>query len=984
MKHLSLLILGMLCLSALTAQTTGGPDAYGYIWKDSNNPDPDAPVYNWVDITSIGTPVAGLGDDNSVGPINMNFSFHYYWSDYNRVYIGSNGYVGFQPINISSAGAQAFPTMPTNDANNNFIAPLLSDLSLASPNPSIPNPGTVYFWTNSIDSCVITYDQVPFWNNVPAQWGGSNTFQVILSAQDSSITLQYQSQTGSWDAAYNFATNPAVIGIENVTGTVGLTVSNNTLPVANYAVRFYYPAVVGLNVPDLSTEWVQNSTSGGFFSIAGAPTTGQALIKNVGNVDITGNTSVILNVLDNTNSILFTEIESVPALTQGAGQTVAFTQGFTPPGPGHYDYRVGFSNPIDINDTNDTITSEMIVVDTAGTAVEITYYNGSTPSNLNATSWSGGDADEGVGIYYEPPYYPATVSKVSAFVYTTAPLLTTDAFEIRIFADDAPAGQGTLLASVAMPTANLIAGAWNELSLPVPIDILSGGFYVGWYQTGGDIQLAQETQTPLSLRNYEILNNVWSTFRFNESQESLIRVTLSKSCNIPGGISLGADTAICANNAPLVLNAGMSGMTYSWSTGAATQTLSVDTSGMYSVNVVDANGCTAEDSIGVIVYPVPMVDLGMDVEGCQGDSFMLAPNMAFNAYSWSTGDATQSITVTQNNVYSLTVTDINGCLATDDISVTINPPPAVDLGNDQLGCFGNGQSVTVASNITGDYIWSTGDTTFSIVVDQAGTYWLELTDANGCVAADTINLSDDTPTIDLGDDIVGCEGTPVVLDAGAGFVSYIWSNGGNTQTISVSMEGEYRVDILNSSGCAASDTISVSLAPLPDPDFSAQGGWGANWFTWDFTNLSTGATSYFWDFGDGNGTSTDPNPAYSYVFPGDYDVSLIATNDCGSDTITISISLNNTDGLEDELFGSVKVFPSPNDGQFQILFGEQALQASTIKLYNLQGQLVYQEQFTRINPYQEVEVNLAEPVPGIYLLQLSSEGVEIHYKVMIQ
>ncbi|MEL6843470.1 MAG: hypothetical protein AAFP02_09655, partial [Bacteroidota bacterium] len=562
MKHLSLLILGSFCLTLLHAQTSGGPDAYGYLWKNSNSTDPDAPVYNWIDITTIGTPVSGLSDDNSVGPVNLNFSFQYYWSTYSRIYIGSNGYIGFQPLNISSAGTQAFPTMPTNDANNNFIAPLLSDLTLASPSPASPNPGTVYFWTNSIDSAVITYDQVPFWNNVPAQWGGSNTFQVILSAQDSSITFQYQSQSGSWDAAYNASTNPAVIGIENLTGTVGLTVSNNTLPTANFAVRFYYPTVIGLSVPDLGVNWIQNAGTGGTFVPLGNSVNGLVQVQNVGNTDITNSTQVFLTGIDNANNTIYTGVETLNPLLQGVGQVINFSQSFSPPSAGHYSLRSSFNNSLDINPSNDSARAELVVVDTNGTAIDLTYYNGSTPSNLNVLNWSGGDSDDGAGVYYEPPYYPATISSVSAFVYSTAPLTTNDAFEIRVYDDDAPAGLGTLLATAAMPTAQFVPGSWNEVVFNTPIDIQSGGFYVGWYQVGGDVQLAQETSAPLSLRSFEILNNTWSTFRFNETQECLLIVELSKSCDIPGGISLGADTAICTGNS-LTLSPGVMASSYS-------------------------------------------------------------------------------------------------------------------------------------------------------------------------------------------------------------------------------------------------------------------------------------------------------------------------------------------------------------------------------------------------------------------------------------
>ena len=84
MKHLSLLLCGLLAALPLFSQTTGGPDTYGYVWKNQANSDPDAPVYNWIDIDAIGTVIPGLGDDNSVGPFSIGFPFRYYWSDYSQ------------------------------------------------------------------------------------------------------------------------------------------------------------------------------------------------------------------------------------------------------------------------------------------------------------------------------------------------------------------------------------------------------------------------------------------------------------------------------------------------------------------------------------------------------------------------------------------------------------------------------------------------------------------------------------------------------------------------------------------------------------------------------------------------------------------------------------------------------------------------------------------------------------------------------------
>lgn len=984
MKHLSFLLLVLLSGFLSFGQTSGGPDTYGYTWIHSNSTAPNAPTYNWVNISTIGTLVAGLGDDNSVGPFNIGFPFRYYWSDYTQFWIGSNGYIGFQPLNISSAGTQAFPTMPTNDANNNFVAPMLSDLSFATPNVNFPNPATARIWTNNIDSCVVTFQQVPFWVNTVAQWSGINTFQVIFSGQDSSITFQYQTQLGTYDAAYAGSTNPVVVGIENVTGNIGLTVSNNTLPAASTAVKFFYPDSVTLSVPDVAPVWVQNDISGGFFAINNALLTGQSLVSNVGNTNLTGNTSATLNILDNVSSLVHSETQSVPPLPLGMSQVAAFNQGYTPANTGTYTYRVTTTNTADINVSNNLQTAEMVVVDTVGTNLTLSYYNGTPPSSLNIINWTGGGADDGVGVYYEPPIYPLEITEVEAYVFFTAAPTTANAFEIRVYDDDAPPGQGTLLGSAFMPSANAVNDAWNTVPLASPIKVDSGGFYVGWYQTGGSIQLGQELTLPISKRSYEVLNDDWGTFRFNSTQESLLRVKLIKSCNIAAGTySLGADTAICAGNL-LTLDPGVPGGTYSWSTGASSPTINVDTTGLYIVEISDANGCYGTDSIQVSLNPTPVLDLGPDVSGCQGDTFEIGANMAFASYQWSSGQTDSSILVHFNTGVTLSVLDSNGCGTVDNINITINPPPQVDLGPDQLGCFQEGGTVTVSTQILGSYLWSDGSTNDSLTLAQADTVWLQVTDVNGCLGADTIGVRDNTPSIDLGPDMTGCEGTAVSLSAATGFSSYAWSNGATSANTNVTAAGSYSVVVLNNTGCSATDTIEVNLEPLPDPNFNASGGWGINWFDWSFTNTSSGATSYTWNFGDGTPGSTAPNPSHQYAFDGQYDVKLVATNDCGSDSITIRITVTNTDGLEDLYFGEVLVYPSPNHGQFQVQFGAERLGQTRIRVYNLQGQVVYVQSLFQVSPQQKVPVALEQPVPGMYLLELETEGVAVFQKMLVR
>ena len=104
MKKLSLFIVLVSFSLGLMSQTSGGPDSYGYTWKNSNHAT-NPPVYNWVDISTRGTLVTGLADDNIVGPFTLSTPFHYYWYDVNKIWIGSNGYISFKGENIASRPA---------------------------------------------------------------------------------------------------------------------------------------------------------------------------------------------------------------------------------------------------------------------------------------------------------------------------------------------------------------------------------------------------------------------------------------------------------------------------------------------------------------------------------------------------------------------------------------------------------------------------------------------------------------------------------------------------------------------------------------------------------------------------------------------------------------------------------------------------------------------------------------------------------------
>jgi hypothetical protein len=176
----------LVALPCLLNAASGGPDQYGYTWKDIT--EPGGPVYTWIDITQTGTLVNGLADDNVVGPVVLLTNAPFYWYDIKKVWIGSNGYLVFNNSNI----AAPFPLIPTAGATNDYIAAFMTDLTFAG----VGNPAQCYLY-DTVDSLVVSYINVPFWDVNAPGWLGSNTFQVIMNKMDSTITVQYQAQAAT-------------------------------------------------------------------------------------------------------------------------------------------------------------------------------------------------------------------------------------------------------------------------------------------------------------------------------------------------------------------------------------------------------------------------------------------------------------------------------------------------------------------------------------------------------------------------------------------------------------------------------------------------------------------------------------------------------------------------------------------------------------------------------------------------------------------
>jgi gliding motility-associated-like protein len=295
-------------------------------------------------------------------------------------------------------------------------------------------------------------------------------------------------------------------------------------------------------------------------------------------------------------------------------------------------------------------------------------------------------------------------------------------------------------------------------------------------------------------------------------------------------VDLGSDTVICPPQTSYLLDAGNTGFTYSWSTGATTQTISPGSSGVYSVTVSDAS-CSASDTVQLTFAAAPALG---DTSICAGQSITLNAGVPGQHYLWSTGDTTASITVNAPGMYTVTVIH-PPCSTSSTMQLTLIPLPIVSIGNDTLLCPG-ATLLLDAQNPGAAWIWNTGANTQTLLVDSSGLYAVTvILQPGNCVESDSVNVHI-AQTVNLGPDVSLCgQLNGITLDAGNAGATYLWNTGDTTRTITVTEPGIYTVTAVNGL-CTLRDSIVVSgslgeaMVFIPN-SFTPNGDGKNDWFT---------------------------------------------------------------------------------------------------------------------------------------------------------
>lgn len=400
------------------------------------------------------------------------------------------------------------------------------------------------------------------------------------------------------------------------------------------------------------------------------------------------------------------------------------------------------------------------------------------------------------------------------------------------------------------------------------------------------------------------------------------------------------------------------------SSGSKNPLVTYSTPGIYNVQLITSNH-HEKDTVMMTSYVTvsspAIVNLGADAFVCEEQSLTLNAGMGMS-YLWNDGSTTQTISVgTTGNYY---VTGTNGCGSdSDSVMITQNAAPALDLGADGSFCADEVAVLDAGAGMS-IYTWNGGASTQTLTVDTAGEYHVVITDGNGCSSSDTIQLTVDAlPVVSIGTDSTICDGQSVMLDAGSGMSSYLWSDASSSQTISATMDGFYYVDVTNAAGCVARDSMMLTVNPLPSVDLGAD-----TILCSPMTctlDAGSGFSTYLWNDG-----STLQN--YTATLTDDYYVTVTNANGCvNSDSIEVVIDIcMSIATISNEIV--VNIYPNPAYGYTIInTTGLLTSDKAYFKLFNTIGEEVLTPMLIEGS---SMMLNTESFAKGIYFYQLQLSG----------
>ena len=385
-----------------------------------------------------------------------------------------------------------------------------------------------------------------------------------------------------------------------------------------------------------------------------------------------------------------------------------------------------------------------------------------------------------------------------------------------------------------LPVVNLTIDN-QEICIGESVNLSTTAGYNNYDWTPSSISSNSDTYTPTSLTDNLI--SVTITADGGCTSSDSVDITIY---DLPI-VNLSIDDADLCMGESLVVSSNPAYNDYSWTPSSITgntdiYTPSSSSEDMISLTITGDGGCTSTETLDIVVYDLPVVNLTIDnQEICIGESINLSTTAGYNNYDWtpsvinSNTDVYTPLSLTDNQFF-ITITGDGSCTSSDSIQLIVNPLPIVEVSlSDSVICLGESIAVNSTSGFV-NYDWTpTLINTSNVITPLIGqtNYLVEVTDSNGCISSDDADLviNQSTPinlSVNGGNSTTICVGEEIDLFATPGFDLYTWSVPGlssNQESYVPSdlSDNQFSVIGTNQFGCNSSASLNITINSIPTP-----------------------------------------------------------------------------------------------------------------------------------------------------------------------
>jgi len=717
----------------------------------------------------------------------------------------------FGPFNSYCAGS-TIPALPTTSINGiqGTWSPAVNNLAT-----------TTYTFTPTSGQCassvtatiIITPTVVPAFNT-PSPYCQSSAFPALPTTSNNGIS-------GTWAPTVNNQTTTTYTFTPNAgvcATSVDLTIS--ILPSVTPAFSVVDTFCAGSSIPALPTvsdngitgSWSPGINNQATTAYVFTPTAGQCAVTTTQTIAVGAAVNAAITVIGN-NSVLSCSNPQITLVASG-GNSYAWSGGLGNASIANVTaagiYTVTVSSSAGCVDT-ETITITEAVVNTpfAGNDGQVALCSNDAATDLfsylggaaqTGGVWSGPSGTLAGGLYNPSLHAPG----IYLYVVSDATGCATDTSQVVV--------SETIFIQPDVQYDSPFCASENEVQLPSSLTPSNGTFSIS-PSNGLNISPTGAINPSLStIGTYNITYSIGGVCEASDFALVIIE-------EIPTAIIQASSTVVCPGETVTLTASG--GLTYEWSNGNTSNSITVDETqaGSYSVIATNDGGCSdISNTINVTLgaLPNPSISASGSLNICPGESVTLAASGGAE-WLWNTGETSQTIEADATGNYWVIVTNAVGCSDTSTVVVvtntngagsTISPASSITI------C--EGDQVTVTAQPAGQtYLWSTGETSQSITVDESGVFSVSTINAGGCAgeASVTVTSINNPPVLTI-PDITICGGeTATLCAAPADAYEWISSTNANFQNsdacITVSEGGTYTVTMTNGGLCSSTGDVTV-------------------------------------------------------------------------------------------------------------------------------------------------------------------------------